>query len=661
MLNAQDDSDSLLNMWNDTSVEDTIRADALRQYIYQKHFRSNIDSAIILADEHLAFSKKVNNRNTILSSYLINSMVNTRAGNYDKAIGFSFAALNDTLCEKKWSCQSTFYNVLGNVYTLMNVPKKALVQYRKALNLNIENSGDSSTIGFLYSNIGNIYHDINEDSALYFFNKSLKIQMALENDFRIAQVNWNIGRAHSKNPKIAVEFYKKSYVFFKKTNYLNYLATLANNISLSYLKLDNLAKASDYAKASLQYADQSKSRLELKNAYSINFKIQEIKNNYADALKYYEQSIMIKDSLNRQSNIKALHEAEIKYEYEKKNSADSIFYAEEQKIADAKLDVLNAELLSQNRMTNGIIFILFLIVVFAIIIWLRFQKNQKEKDIIQEQKQTMDDAYQNLEIKKVEIEKKNKEIIDSIHYARYIQRALHPNEDEIASFFGSHAIFNLPKDIVGGDFYWFKTFGDIAIAIAADCTGHGVPGGFLTVLGNLIIETIASNQSMSPNEILSKINQELVLKLNQKNDNSIQDGMDLAICVINKMTKKVVFSGARNGVYIVSNTGYLKEYKGDYTPVGGSYFKKEKLEERRYTAHEFSLKKGEWLFMYTDGYYDQFGGTKNKSMGVNKFKNILCESVKQNNDMNVELKKEFFNWKGNNNQLDDVLVFGFTI
>ena len=89
----------------------------------------------------------------------------------------------------------------------------------------------------------------------------------------------------------------------------------------------------------------------------------------------------------------------------------------------------------------------------------------------------------------------------------------------------------------------------------------------------------------------------------------------------------MVFSGARNGVYIVDNTGYLKEYKGDYTPVGGSYFKKEKLEERRYTAHEFSLKKGEWLFMYTDGYYDQFGGTKNKSMGVNKFKNILCESV----------------------------------
>ena len=256
---------------------------------------------------------------------------------------------------------------------------------------------------------------------------------------------------------------------------------------------------------------------------------------------------------------------------------------------------------------------------------------------------------------------KNKEIIDSIYYARYIQRALHPDEDEMGSFFNNYVVVNIPKDIVGGDFHWFKSFGDVAIAIAADCTGHGVPGGFLTVLGNLIIETIAANQSMSPNEILSQINQELVLILNQKKDNSIQDGMDLAICVIYKKSKKVVFSGARNGVYIVGNTGYFKEYKGDYTPVGGSYFKKEKLEERRYTAHEFSLKKGDWLFMYTDGYYDQFGGTKNKSMGVNYFKNILSESVKQNNDLNAELNKEFLNWKGNNNQLDDVLVLGFTI
>ena len=120
--NAQVNSDSLLKVWCDTSIIDTVRASALRDYIYNKHFRSNVDSAVILAEKHLEFSKSINNSNTILNSYLINSMVNARSGNYDKAIGFSFEALNDTLCEKRWSCQSTFYNVFSCEHSCGNVP-----------------------------------------------------------------------------------------------------------------------------------------------------------------------------------------------------------------------------------------------------------------------------------------------------------------------------------------------------------------------------------------------------------------------------------------------------------------------------------------------------------------------------------------------------------
>ena len=193
---------------------------------------------------------------------------------------------------------------------------------------------------------------------------------------------------------------------------------------------------------------------------------------------------------------------------------------------------------SQNRITNGIIFILFLIVVFSIILWLRFQKNQQEKDLIKEQKNIMDEAYIELEENKIEIEKKNKEIIDSIYYARYIQRALYPDEDHMKAFFDDYVVFNLPKDIVGGDFHWFKSFGDKAIAIAADCTGHGVPGGFITVLGNLFIESSTGDHPKSPNEILSDINSELVTVLKQHEKDAIQDGMDLGICLIDKKTRK---------------------------------------------------------------------------------------------------------------------------
>ena len=659
--NAQDNSDSLLKVWNDTSVIDSVRADALKEYIYQKHFRSNVDSAVILAEKHLAFSKKINHSNTILNSYLINSMVNARGGNYDKAIGFSFEALNDTSCEKKWSCQSTFYNVLGNVYTLMNVPKKALVQYRKALNLNIENAGDSTTIGFLYSNIGNLYHDINKDSALYFFNKSLKIQMALKDDFRIAQVNWNIGRAYSKNPKKAIEYYKKSYAFFKKINYLSYLATLANNISISYLNLDNITKASEYAEASLQYADKSKSRLELRNAYSINFKIQEIKNNYEEALKYFELSTMIKDSLNRQSNVKALHEAEIKYEYEKKASADSVFYAEEQKIADARLAVKDAELLYNKHISNGIFIVLFIIVFFSVFLLLRYQKIQSQNDIIDQQKEIVSKTIEEIKEKSQILERKNRETIESINYARYIQRSLYPDEVEMNSYFHDFLVFNLPKDIVGGDFHWFKSFGNKAIAIAADCTGHGVPGGFITVLGNLFIESSTGDKPNSPSKILADINNELVTVLKQEEEDAIQDGMDLAVCLIDKKESKLLFSGSRNGLFIVNKNGDVNEVKGDFTPVGGNYSRKEKFNKRTYQIQELKLNNGDWVFMYSDGYYDQFGGPKNKSMGSIKFKEILSNSIKENKLKSHDFKKHFFDWMGDNHQLDDVLLLGFTV
>ena len=661
VLNAQSNSDSLLKVWNDTSIIDTVRASALRDYIYNKHFRSNVDSAVILAEKHLEFSKSINNSNTILNSYLINSMVNARSGNYDKAIGFSFEALNDTLCEKRWSCQSTFYNVLGNVYTLMNVPKKALVQYRKALNLNIENSGDSTTIGFLYSNIGNLYHDINEDSALYFFNKSLKIQMALKDDFRIAQVNWNIGRAYSKNPKKAIEFYKKSYAFFKKINYVSYLATLANNISISYLKLDNITKASEYAEASLQYADKSKSRLELRNAYSINFKIQEIKNNYEEALKYFELSTMIKDSLNRQSNVKALHEAEIKYEYEKKASADSVFYAEEQKIADARLAVKDAELLYNKHISNGIIIVLFIIVFLSVFLLLRYQKIQSQNDIIDQQKEIVSKTIEEIKEKSQILERKNRETIESINYARYIQRSLYPDEGEMNSYFHDFLVFNLPKDIVGGDFHWFKSFENKAIAIAADCTGHGVPGGFITVLGNLFIESSTGDKPNSPANILADINNELVTVLKQDEEDAIQDGMDLAVCLIDKKESKLLFSGSRNGLFIVNKSGDVHEVKGDFTPVGGYYSRKEKFDKRTYQIQELKLNNGDWVFMYSDGYYDQFGGPKNKSMGNIKFKEILSNAVKHNKVKSHDFKKHFFDWMGDNHQLDDVLLLGFTV
>ena len=252
-------------------------------------------------------------------------------------------------------------------------------------------------------------------------------------------------------------------------------------------------------------------------------------------------------------------------------------------------------------------------------------------------------------------------IVDSLNYAKYIQRSLLPDIKKMENYFGDNFVFSIPKDIVGGDFYWFKTFEEKAILIAADCTGHGVPGGFITMLGSLLIESSTGDTLKSPEIILRDLNYGLVTLLKQQEKDSIQDGMDLAICLIDRKQKTLNFSGSRNGIYIIHNDGEISNYSGDTVPVGGVYSKKHNPLEREYKMHEIQLKDNDWVFMYSDGFYDQFGGPKNKSMGSNRFKNYLKEAVMSKKTSYNDFEYFFSEWKGSQEQIDDVLVIGFKL
>lgn len=252
-------------------------------------------------------------------------------------------------------------------------------------------------------------------------------------------------------------------------------------------------------------------------------------------------------------------------------------------------------------------------------------------------------------------------IVDSLNYAKYIQRSLLPDIKKMENYFGDNFVFSIPKDIVGGDFYWFKTFEEKAILIAADCTGHGVPGGFITMLGSLLIESSTGDTLKSPEIILRDLNYGLVTLLKQQEKDSIQDGMDLAICLIDRKQKTLNFSGSRNGIYIIHDDGEISNYSGDTVPVGGVYSKKHNPLERKYKMHEIQLKDDDWVFMYSDGFYDQFGGPKNKSMGSNRFKNYLKEAVMSKKTSYNDFEYFFSEWKGSQEQIDDVLVIGFKL
>jgi serine phosphatase RsbU (regulator of sigma subunit) len=255
-----------------------------------------------------------------------------------------------------------------------------------------------------------------------------------------------------------------------------------------------------------------------------------------------------------------------------------------------------------------------------------------------------------------EIEKQRKELTESIKYASYIQNALLTSEATIKKVLPEHFIIFIPRDIVSGDFYWVsKKKSEIVIAVA-DCTGHGVPGAFMSILGiTLLSEIVNRGNYTSAGSILNQLRESVMRALNQTGDvNEQKDGIDMALCIINLKTNQLEFSGAFNPVYIIKKNR-LVELQGDKMPIGIAA-----LEENSFTDHRLELEEGDSVYLFSDGFVDQFGGSEGKKFKYQPFRNLLLNI----NNLPVHKQKDqilsaFKRWKGNLTQLDDVLMFGF--
>jgi two-component system, sensor histidine kinase LadS len=286
------------------------------------------------------------------------------------------------------------------------------------------------------------------------------------------------------------------------------------------------------------------------------------------------------------------------------------------------------------------------------------QEKEKQK-ILETQKETLEHqvAERTFEIneKKKEIEEKNKDITDSINYAQRIQRSILPTEEEIKNIFPQSFVLFMPRDIVSGDFYWFDEIDGKKFAVCADCTGHGVPGALMSMIGcNLLQQIIVEKKIYSPAEILSNLQHEVRKTLKQQSGDS-KDGMDLSVCMMEG--EKIFYAGAQRPLLVVKN-GVVEEIKADKQSIGGGYWG----DELTFTQHELNRKDVQALFMFSDGFPDQFGGPKGK-----KFKYKQLVEVLQSNassapeDQKNKLQSEFLKWKGNLEQIDDVCVIGIKI
>jgi serine phosphatase RsbU (regulator of sigma subunit) len=287
---------------------------------------------------------------------------------------------------------------------------------------------------------------------------------------------------------------------------------------------------------------------------------------------------------------------------------------------------------------------------------LKIEKQKEElfmqRDALAEKNTQLNEAYH-------EIEDQKKHIMDSIYYARRIQTAILPSYTFLDSKLKNYFIFYLPKDIVSGDFYWMTEVDGLVMIAAVDCTGHGVPGAFMSIVGfNHLNNAVTVKQARKASEILNELNIGVIDSLNENSgESSIKDGMDMTLCVFDFKNNKIDFAGANNPIILIRDNKPVK-YRGDKFPIGAYIGNK----TQQFTNNEIEIKKGDMIYMFSDGYADQFGGPENKKFLVRRFEELLLEIHNMPPEEQKEhLKTTLYDWMGNNGQVDDILIIGVRI
>ncbi|OFX89534.1 MAG: hypothetical protein A2W99_14505 [Bacteroidetes bacterium GWF2_33_16] len=287
-----------------------------------------------------------------------------------------------------------------------------------------------------------------------------------------------------------------------------------------------------------------------------------------------------------------------------------------------------------------------------------FKSLEQKQEEIEVKNKFIELQHENVLKQRDIITQKNNEIMADIRYASRIQQAIFPDLTKFEELTNQYFIFHLPKSHISGDFYWITKYNENLIIAIGDCTGHGVSGALMHMLGTVYLNSIITeNKFVHASDILEQLRGKIMTLLNQKGTlGETQDGMDIALCIIDSKANKMEFAGANNPLYLVRNNE-LTEYKGDRMPVGIHInFNKP------FTNHEIEIKNNDHIYLFSDGYADQFGGESGKKFRYKKFQELLTEinefPLYQQKEM---LENAYIDWRGSLDQIDDVLVFGYKI
>jgi len=637
-------------------------------YCYQ--LKSQNEKALEYFNHALFINKEIENNKEIGRTLTNIAGIFRTYGQYEKAVEYYLDAIK--------LYEAANYQE-GIAWISLNIARllKELSDYDKAtqyvtnsmkIYAEIEKTEKNKTGTILCLNeLGTIYHKKGDAfQALKYSERVLMLNQQNNNRYGIANSLATIGKIYFELGKTekAVSNLQKSLKIKAELNDSLGLPAILNYLGEAYLKQSKLSKAKIHINKAHQIASNKNLRTDQIESY-LNFsKLYSREGDYKNALKSYVRYTNLKDSLN----VKEITQLQMQYEFDKKQK--QLEFEQQQK------EIIQKEKLRRQKIITiafviGFVFTLVLAFVIYINykrkketnIQLRLQNEEirQQKEEIEAQRDEIESQKNYAEEQRDHIAKQQKEITHSIRYASRIQKAILPHEKEIANLLPEHFIFYSPKNMVSGDFYWFAQKENKLILVAADCTGHGVPGAFMSMLGiSLLNEIVNRNNIIDPPEILNQLRKGVMEALHQHHkDVKTSDGMDMTLCQIDLDTYNMEFSGAYNPIYIIREINgepTLHEIKGDKMPVG--VYLKEYIAP--FTKHEFKLEKGDRLYMFSDGYYDQFGNESEIKFLPKRFRELLLNIQDKNLLEQKDLViSNFENWKGDHKQMDDVLVMGF--
>jgi serine phosphatase RsbU (regulator of sigma subunit) len=592
--------------------------------------------------------------NNIAISYDNQGAISTALRYYNKSL-----AIREKISDRPGVAIS-LYNI-AYIYSSQGEVYKALEYFEKSLKIERE-LGSEMGIAFCLNSIGETYLMLDKlDESKKYIDSAFQIRKTLGDEIGKAQSFENMAEIYNtKNDYDSALIYMHKALDIRETGgALRDLCFNLFNIGGIYVKQGDIENAKKYAERSNEIAEEIQYPSSIRNVSLLLSEIYEASNKPQLALKYYKKYVVMRDSVKNQKTQRAAVQREIQYNYERKLTADSIRYENQAIVNDALISKQKAELQVKRNQQFLLFGGLTLLLAFLIFLYNRFRVIRKQKGIIEIQRASS-------EMQRKVVEAKNKEITDSIMYAKRIQEAILPSKKVLIDNLKKGFVIFKPKDVVSGDFYWLERANGYIFFAAADCTGHGVPGAMVSVIcSNALSKGVLEEGITDTGKLLDRV-RELVADRLSKNGEKVNDGMDISLLAIKENEREaesttIQWSGANNGIWIIRDESKtLEQINADKQPVGVYEV------SNNFTTHHIQIKKEDKLYLFTDGFSDQFGGEYLSDMkpGGKKFKSanfkklLLKIQDKQMDQQKLILENTFEEWKGSLEQVDDVCIIG---